>query len=800
MEQLEIGTREIPKPQKRLWVATLGVIFVQMLVYYHCMVTAQGRSNAEVADVLLPITERWKQMIAPFGESGEQLMHENQLPSLDLSNDKWVGSGWFDLLFTPSDDGSYVRKTSEMIHDMQRILLHIAFPAFFIVLGYKMAFLLRRIYGRNYNPADGGGARPITLGGVVRKKLRLKAMTLVVSYTITVLLLSLMVFFLVSDVPTQVHISSENIKQTTPTENSLKNDDPLQQSINTNRYSQPQGLMVRHAVGDFIIFGSQPLVYASRQEEKIKEKTFYSSALTTVFDKVERLVTIERVPIDWTRYVFLRGPDYLLFCGYLVLLWFIFLPYCYTLFHFSRSNARPAKTKVVFNSSKVVVVVLAMVICPLLWLYIWLTWQQATFVLLVISIWYYYYHRYQRQRNPTLHTPNIFSGGVSTSQEAGLLTGSGNGTAIFSEMRVALHLCSQMEHWWMIGGAALVPTVMLVWADQYFASTQMNTGIVLIFVAPILLTIVPLPPVFTIYIPLSPIALWTLIVKGRQYSNPDNDRFNVKSHYYPHEQLNSQKANRLNNNHTQQYNDSLWTVWYINMGLMRPIIVFLGYVLLMAHHEILEPTQLPSPTSLFGMIEISQKNSNLIAQFFFSFVFHSSYFIIGFIIQLFMGQMPTLPFKGQPNNLLACATAMVTVLCFMPVAGPLQHFVTFAGGFASYVGQIQRVLSILSSAFWIFIMLTFVKEMGNLPIIYAAEQFIYDARHIVFYVHPIFTHLIGFLMNGGWVPTLSWTRKVYFLYFLVLVLSHLAAYLYLRGIPLKKRVSQPNDLMLRLSL
>ena len=55
-----------------------------------------------------------------------------------------------------------------------------------------------------------------------------------------------------------------------------------------------------------------------------------------------------------------------------------------------------------------------------------------------------------------------------------------------------------LQYEWMIPMSALAPSLMLTWANQYFSSLLINTGIVLIYVLPLLTAAFPLPTTVTL--------------------------------------------------------------------------------------------------------------------------------------------------------------------------------------------------------------------------------------------------------------------------------------------------------------
>jgi len=192
---------------------------------------------------------------------------------------------------------------------------------------------------------------------------------------------------------------------------------------------------------------------------------------------------------------------------------------------------------------------------------------------------------------------------------------------------------SNLDHDWMLPMSTLAPSALLTWANQYFSSYLINTGIVLIYVLPFLISAFSLPTTFTF--------TFSSLTSCRLTSSTSSVPRSDAARFDDNPAINSRRKS------TQDGQLAL----SINLPLLSLLSVVIGHILIISAPDILGPDEIPAPTTIFGgLLPLSKETSKSLGTAFFTTVSHSAFYVFGFAWMLFNDKLPS--FWNSSSNLL----------------------------------------------------------------------------------------------------------------------------------------------------
>ncbi len=226
-----------------------------------------------------------------------------------------------------------------------------------------------------------------------------------------------------------------------------------------------------------------------------------------------------------------------------------------------------------------------------------------------------------------------------------------------------------LQYEWMIPMSTLAPSLMLTWANQYFSSLLINTGIVLVYVLPLLTAAFPMPTAITLHF-----SSLTSCHVTSTYGAASSSSSSSAARFDSDDVIDGRKA--------QSRAASRLTL-SINLPLVSLFSIVAGHVLIISALDILGPDEIPSPTSFFGgLVSLSPDTSRSLGTSFFTSVSHSAFYVFGFAWMLFEDRLPCF-WTACSNLSLAFYFFMNIVRCSPPPAPEKErkrrvaHFVLF---------------------------------------------------------------------------------------------------------------------------
>lgn len=223
-----------------------------------------------------------------------------------------------------------------------------------------------------------------------------------------------------------------------------------------------------------------------------------------------------------------------------------------------------------------------------------------------------------------------------------------------------------LQYEWMIPMSTLAPSLMLTWANQYFSSLLINTGIVLVYVLPLLTAAFPMPTAITLHF-----SSLTSCHVTSTYGGASSSSSSSAARFDSDDAIDGRKA--------QSRAASRLTL-SINLPLVSLFSIVAGHVLIISALDILGPDEIPSPTSFFGgLVSLSPDTSRSLGTSFFTSVSHSAFYVFGFAWMLFEDRLPCF-WTACSNLSLAFYFFMNIVRCSPPAPEKerrVAHFVLF---------------------------------------------------------------------------------------------------------------------------
>ncbi len=260
--------------------------------------------------------------------------------------------------------------------------------------------------------------------------------------------------------------------------------------------------------------------------------------------------------------------------------------------------------------------VATLLISPLLWIFCWLGILSGLFFLSGIVVLFGLLHAYGRNNN-------------AREQHEG------NRLFLVASVKSLMVTCSEMKSPWIIPASTLLPCIWMIWANQYFNSFLINTGIMFIYVIPSTLFLLSEPQ---------------------------------------HEEL-----PRKPNKH-----------FHINLPLLSIGSILFGVTLVMMDVDILSTEDFDPPTSLFyEFILLDSQLSHVIGQFFFSFLWCTGFYLMGFFWVLQEDQLPCYP-RG---NMVVVVLSILILLSWKPLVPSVNQLMQLPAGLVTYKAASDRLLS-----------------------------------------------------------------------------------------------------------
>ncbi len=296
----------------------------------------------------------------------------------------------------------------------------------------------------------------------------------------------------------------------------------------------------------------------------------------------------------------------------------------------------------------------------------WLGLQNGIVVILTaLCIWLFFFYTYYRQQRSKNESFLIFLRRNCPPAQ-----------------KRFIELFGELQHQWMIPLCMLAPCVMLAWANQYFNSMAINTGIVFIYIIPLLTSWLPVP--FSIELSWNNLKAFLI-----SRMNPHAHRRGTIVNGHSNQGLHHTYDDLANLGSLEKDEKKI----YINLPLICLFFIILGHIMIICSLDILGPNEIPTPTSLFGgFVEVSKDASSSFGQWFFTAVSHSAFYVFGFAWMLFETKMPS--FWKQNSNLLLVMFIFVNIVS-----------ITFAN--APFLSQVQQ----LRPHFLLFLVYTVYVEV-----------------------------------------------------------------------------------------
>lgn len=481
--------------------------------------------------------------------------------------------------------------------------------------------------------------------------------------------------------------------------------------------------------------------------------------------------TIINASADAWKEVLFTSPGQLYFLPYMFGLWVLHLPLfcvmkaCYDTNSRSLSsstNPTSTSTTPTFDTSQrqsrhrsawsLALFVCGTVVAPLLWMWCWLGLAYGTLAGLVLGASAFLLSHLARAKpsgaGALLSLPAL-------THHAQLTLGR------FMEYYFDL------QYEWMIPMSTLAPSLMLTWANQYFSSLLINTGIVLVYVLPLLTAAFPMPTAITLHF-----SSLTSCHVTSTYGAASSSSSSSAARFDSDDVIDGRKA--------QSRAASRLTL-SINLPLVSLFSIVAGHVLIISALDILGPDEIPSPTSFFGgLVSLSPDTSRSLGTSFFTSVSHSAFYVFGFAWMLFEDRLPC--FWTACSN-LSLAFYFFMNICLLKWSFPDQEGFVFVGpGYITYKPRLQRFFYVVGSWYWMWIYSQLCKYHGNYPFQSKLQQFIRDSTFGLFIIHPVFEYLMACSMNAGWwgMNVYTWGQKALILNVVTFGMSYLTVYLLLK--------------------
>lgn len=262
-----------------------------------------------------------------------------------------------------------------------------------------------------------------------------------------------------------------------------------------------------------------------------------------------------------------------------------------------------------------------------------------------------------------------------------------------------------LQYEWMIPMSTLAPSLMLTWANQYFSSLLINTGIVLVYVLPLLTAAFPLPTAITLHFS-SLTSCHVTSTYGAASSSSSSS--SSAARFGSDDVIDGRKA---------QSRAASRLALSINLPLVSLFSIVAGHVLIISAPDILGPDEIPSPTSFFGgLVSLSPDTSRSLGTSFFTSVSHSAFYVFGFAWMLFEDRLPCFwtacsnlslafyffmnivrcspppaPVKKNESEAVCGSFRSFSVQCLLKWSFPDQEGFVFVGpGYITYKPRLQR--------------------------------------------------------------------------------------------------------------